>query len=111
LIQFLGSVLILKEILIMKKHTKIKIEGNVQGVGLRDFVKKHAIKLEVEGHIKNLNDGTVQIEAYGTPDNIEQLIDVIYKGTPKASVSNIVEEPVITKTDFRGVFRVIGGLK
>ena len=95
----------------MRKYARITIEGKVQGVGLREFVKKHAIKLEVEGHIQNLNNGTVQIEACGTTDNIEQLIDVIYKGSPKAEVSDVVEEPMSVQKDFRGVFRVIGGLK
>lgn len=97
-----------KEFEIMKRCSRLIVKGKVQGVFYRDFVKKHAEELDIEGTIQNSNDGTVVIDVCGTSEKIEDLIDFLYQGSPKSEVEEILEEPLRQGRDFRGVFRIIG---
>lgn len=92
----------------MKKCSRIIVKGNVQGVFFRDFVKQQAQDLNIEGTVQNAHDGTVIINACGTTDKLEDFIDALYQGSPKASVEEVAEEPMTQTKDFRGVFRIIG---
>lgn len=92
----------------MKKCVKITVFGKVQGVGYREYVKRHAQKCDVEGSIQNNEDGSVVIYAAGLPDNLDNLIDHIYQGSPTATVSEVAIEISQVARDFRGVFRIIG---
>ncbi|MCX8195041.1 MAG: acylphosphatase [Candidatus Micrarchaeota archaeon] len=47
--------------------------GSVQGVGFRAFVMGHALQLGVSGYVRNLPDGSVEIVAEGTPEQLEEL--------------------------------------
>ena len=92
----------------MKQCLKIIIIGKVQDVGYRDFVQKQAQMLDMEGIAQNEEDGSVQILACGDADKLDSLIDVLYKGTSKSRVDSVSAEPLNSKKDFRGVFRIIG---
>ena len=92
----------------MKQCTKIKVTGTVQGVFYRDFVKKQASKLEIEGTVQNNKDGSVVINACGLTEKIDLFIDSLYDGPPKSQVEDIFIEPMIERREFRGVFRIIG---
>ena len=76
------------------KRYKAVITGNVQGVGLRVFVVDNASKLGITGWVKNMADGTVEMEAQGNPDKLDQLFATIKKGNFIIKVDNIdcVEE-------------------
>lgn len=63
------------------KRYKAVITGNVQGVGLRVFVVDNASKLGITGWVKNMADGTVEMEAQGNPDKLDQLFATIKKVT------------------------------
>jgi acylphosphatase len=92
----------------MKRCVKIKVMGKVQGVAYRAFAQKHAHDLNVEGTIQNADDGSVVILACGPSENLDKLIDHLYKGTSKSVVVELTVEPLINEKDFRGVFRIIG---
>ena len=62
------------------KRYKAVITGNVQGVGLRVFVMDNASKLGITGWVRNMADGTVEMEAQGNPDKLDQLFATIKKG-------------------------------
>jgi acylphosphatase len=84
------------------------ISGNVQGVGYREFVQTQATKLKIEGTVHNAPEGKVVIYVCGLSEDLDNLIDVLYKGPEKSKVENIEAEPLVIPKDFRGVFRVIG---
>lgn len=63
------------------KRYKAVITGNVQGVGLRIFVVDNASKLGITGWVRNMADGTVEMEAQGNPDKLDQLFATIKKVT------------------------------
>ncbi|MBB2478998.1 acylphosphatase [Bacillus sp. APMAM] len=54
--------------------------GKVQGVGFRFTVQQKAISLEITGWVKNLPDGTVEIEAEGTKEQLDKFIQTMKKG-------------------------------
>lgn len=48
-----------------------RIHGTVQGVGYRHFVSRAAVSNGIEGIVRNVNDGSVEILAEGNPDNLK----------------------------------------
>lgn len=92
----------------MRQCLKIIVTGKVQDVGFRHYVQKEAEKLNVEGTVHNVDDGSVHILVCGSSEKLDDLIDVIYNGTRKSKVENVLTEPLTQIKDFRGVFRVIG---
>ncbi|MBS4175283.1 acylphosphatase [Bacillus sp. FJAT-49736] len=54
--------------------------GKVQGVGFRFTIQQKAISLGITGWVKNLADGTVEIVAEGTKDELNILINSMKKG-------------------------------
>ena len=78
-------------------------QGRVQGVFYRDSTMRKARELGLVGTVRNLPDGTVQIEAQGTVEALEDLIRWSRKGPPAAVVSDLridYGKPVPGHTDF-----------
>ena len=71
--------------------------GRVQGVGFRMFVQQHAMELHVTGWIRNMEDGTVQMELQGEPEAIDKLEDFIREGNYfiKVESFSLEERPVV----------------
>jgi len=61
----------------MQKRALIIVHGRVQKAGFRDFIDEIAFNLNLNGHVKNLDDGTVQIICEGEEDDIKELLDKI----------------------------------
>jgi acylphosphatase len=61
----------------MKKRAEIKVYGRVQKAGFRDFIDEIAFNLNLNGYVKNLNDGTVQVVCEGDEDTISELLKKI----------------------------------
>ena len=92
----------------MRKSLKIHVLGKVQGVSYRTAAQKHAQSLGIEGTVQNAEDGSVIIYACGQSDNLDKLIDFLYKGTSDSKITDLIAEPFMNEKDFRGVFRIIG---
>lgn len=73
----------------MKTRAQITVTGLVQGVGFRWFVQKRATELNLEGFVKNLDDGNVYAEAEGEKTVIEALIEKIKKGPSFSRVKDV----------------------
>lgn len=57
------------------------ITGRVQGVGFRYRAKQLANLLGVTGWVRNEWDGSVEMEAQGTQEEINELLRRIHQGT------------------------------
>ena len=68
---------------------KIKISGNVQGVGFRYSAKRTADALGISGWVKNEPDGSVTIKAEGDGNKVDQFIDWCNQGPAGAVVQNV----------------------
>ncbi|MEM3074214.1 MAG: acylphosphatase, partial [Nitrososphaerales archaeon] len=65
-------------------RARIVVEGEVQGVGYRYYVRKAAWKLGLKGYVENLADGSVEVVVEGDRRSIEEFIKAI----------NIVKPPI-----------------
>lgn len=68
------------------------VYGRVQGVGFRYFVQKNAIKLGVRGWVRNNEDGSVEVLAYGESPEILRLLDLLKQGPTMSYVTEVKHE-------------------
>ncbi len=72
-----------------KKEILYTIQGNVQGVFFRKFAQEKARELGITGYAKNNNDGSVEILAQGTPENLQVFTGFMNTGTENAEVESV----------------------
>lgn len=58
------------------------VEGEVQGVGYRQYVAKIGRRLKLVGFVKNLEDGTVEIHCKGDKKTISKFREIIERKNP-----------------------------
>src|SRR5690606_15125524 len=63
---------------------RVIFEGRVQGVGFRYTTKDLARGFEVCGWVKNLTDGTVELQVSGERDEVEAFLKEIAEESPLA---------------------------
>ena len=68
---------------------EITVEGRVQGVGYRDYVRRRALALGLVGYVMNLRDGRVRVHAEGAREVIEDLMRQLEKGPPLSRVDHL----------------------
>lgn len=61
------------------------IDGRVQGVGFRYFVRESAAALPLTGWVRNLRDGRVELIAEGKREDLEKLLNTVRQG-PRGSL-------------------------
>jgi acylphosphatase len=67
----------------------VLVEGNVQGVGYREFIRRAALRLSVSGWGRNRPSGAVEALIRGPPAAVEALIAEIRKGPRFATVNSV----------------------
>jgi acylphosphatase len=80
------------------------VRGRVQGVGFRWFVEREAHILGIAGWVRNNHDGTVEVLAQGTRDQLSGLRSRLQEGPRAARVDDVAEseaEPVRGLSSFR----------
>jgi acylphosphatase len=70
------------------KRIHIFITGRVQGVFFRQSTRVMAIKNNVNGWVRNLDDGRVEIVAEGKTQNIDNLVDWCKTGPANSRVDD-----------------------
>ncbi len=65
------------------------VHGNVQGVGFRYFAKTCADAVGVAGWVRNLPDGSVEVHAEGTSEQLEELAFDLSRGPRFARVQQV----------------------
>jgi len=87
-------------------NSKLKVIGKVQGVWFRDYVRKSASKLYLNGWVKNEIDGSVIAEVEGEKPVIEKLIEKIKIGSPFSKVEKVDVEWIEFEEKYRS-FKII----
>jgi len=67
----------------------VRVEGQVQGVGYRAFVRAQAQALGLAGWVCNQPDRSVEVAAMGAPDAVAALRRQLETGPPRAVVSAV----------------------
>ena len=77
--------------------------GKVQGVFFRASAREQARRLDLSGHAKNLDDGSVEVIACGDAANIEALERWLQTGPAAARVERVsrFHEPDVPPLGFR----------
>ena len=86
------------------KEIRIQVFGIVQGVFFRANTEKVAQKLGLNGYVKNLPDGSVEIVAQGDEDKLSKLLEWAYRGPEEAEVKHLefsYKNPIQQFIDFK----------
>jgi len=73
---------------------RVIFSGRVQGVGFRYTTREIATGFDVVGAVRNLPDGTVELEIMGEPDEVEAYLAEITEESP---VAHFIKELQIEK--------------
>jgi len=68
------------------------VSGRVQGVGFRNYIQKHSLKLGLTGYAKNLTDGSVEVHAVGKDESLSSLSGYVRRGPMLAEVRTVDEQ-------------------
>lgn len=74
----------------MKKSVRIYIEGTVQDVFFRGFVKENAERHNVKGFVRNLEDGRVETFLEGDADDVNKMVEIVKKGPKHAQIRRVM---------------------
>lgn len=74
----------------------VVVEGMVQGVGFRVTAQQKAVQLGLNGWVKNLSNGGVELMAEGPENKVDELIDFLKTGPSRFAK---VEDMQIKKSD------------
>jgi acylphosphatase len=84
--------------------SRFLVRGRVQGVGFRWFVEREAHILQIAGWVRNNPDGTVEVLAQGTSEQLTGLQSRLQQGPRAARVDDVEvsqAEPVAGITSFQ----------
>lgn len=70
-----------------------RVVGRVQGVGFRWWARRTAEALGVSGWVRNLPDGSVEVQANGTRVALEQLESRLREGPTASRVDRVERLP------------------
>lgn len=73
----------------MKKGYHLWVSGYVQGVGFRRRVQLLAEQLGIEGWVKNLEDGRVEIFLQTDQEEVDRFLQKLQKRTGAAEIEEI----------------------
>lgn len=65
---------------------KIIFSGRVQGVGFRYATKQLALGFDVIGWVKNLKDGTVELQLMGEAEEVTEFLEELIEQSELASL-------------------------
>jgi acylphosphatase len=71
------------------KTLHIFVEGRVQGVGYREFVRRAALRNGLSGWVRNRSNGAVEARASGAAEALDALVEALRMGPPSATVTGL----------------------
>ena len=73
----------------MRIARRYLISGRVQGVGFRFFTEAAASREGIEGWVRNLPDGRVEVAAEGDRESVDRFERAVRHGPPGARVDRV----------------------
>jgi acylphosphatase len=84
----------------MREEITCIVSGRVQMVMYRDFAQRKARSLGIVGTVKNLSNGTVEVVAQGTPDQLKQYIEKLHEGSILSKVEDVAVDWHSSRTTY-----------
>jgi acylphosphatase len=78
----------------MRVARRYLVSGRVQGVGFRYFTQDVATREGVNGRVRNLGDGRVEVEAEGDEETLARFESALWRGPSHARVENVEVESI-----------------
>lgn len=75
------------------KTVHVIVTGRVQGVFFREFTRRKALELQLNGWVRNLRDGSVEAILSGTSQGVDAMLAWLKSGSPMAEVKGITTTP------------------
>ena len=72
----------------------VRFTGKVQGVNFRKTSMTQATKLGLTGWVRNVEDGSVEMEVQGEEEVIDQLYEIMKDISPIITIDSIEETPM-----------------
>jgi acylphosphatase len=88
--------------IVMRKRVEVFYSGRVQGVGFRWTTREIAKGYEVAGHVRNLDDGRVELIAEGEEEEVEQFLQAIRHSQLGDWIRNAVVNRTATTQNCKG---------
>jgi acylphosphatase len=76
----------------VKQSRLYRVTGRVQGVGYRFFAERAALDLALQGYVRNLPDGRVEVYATGDESSLDELRKQLQQGPLAARVEQVEEQ-------------------
>ena len=84
------------------KACRVHYEGKVQGVGFRYQAKLLAREFEVNGAVKNLPDGRVELEVAGAPEEVDGFLQSIRGSVLAGHIQHETSEVLVGTPKWKG---------
>ena len=92
----------------MAANTKVRlhilVQGNVQGVGYRWFLRSLANRLGISGWVRNLYSGDVELEAQGEKTPLESFLKELRGGHEYAQVAAVKTRDLPVQSESAGFY-------
>lgn len=72
-----------------RRFVHVTIRGDVQGVGFRAFIERHAQERAIDGWVRNREDGSVEAVFAGASGAVDGVLDACRKGPSGARIDGI----------------------
>ncbi len=86
----------------MHSCIRFTVTGRVQGVFFRATTRDKALELGIQGWVRNISTGQVELLACGEPESVDELQKWLWQGPKFAKVTDVTLEVVTYELDFDG---------
>jgi len=84
----------------VQQRLHARVSGHVQGVNFRYCTRATAQEIGVTGWVRNRSDGTVEVIAEGTRQQLERLLQFLNAGPSSAKVSQVQTDWLAATEEF-----------
>ena len=72
-----------------RRRVHVIVRGRVQGVYFREFTRRQAEALGLNGWVRNLPDRTVEAVVEGEAGSVEAMLAWLHTGSPQSTVTAV----------------------
>ena len=86
---------------------RLMIKGRVQGVGYRRFTQAQMQKLGLAGWVRNVSDGSVEVQISCDESLLNQIVETLRKGPSLSSVAYVEVQKILLRHELPSPFEIV----